>query len=167
MAERITRTAHGDAPLDTAYKADATASNLWVTDSDDELIGETVTISKPLGEVTAFLADRQNLDRALAGDAKVALETQGNGALVWRFSENDLVLSGRVDLRAAPAGRGTEVRLAIATESRSAIGKLIDRLRGEDPRVNYRRFLRRLKQLAETGEIANTDPGRAAPRAGG
>ncbi|MET0292673.1 MAG: hypothetical protein ABW136_09950 [Steroidobacteraceae bacterium] len=164
MTERLTQTAHGDAPLDTAYRPDALASNLWATEADDELIGETLTIARPLSDVAAFVSHPANLEQALGTDSKVSLSNHTAGALVWRFKDGDLVLSGQLALREAPAGRGTEVTLAIATESRSALSKLIDRVKGDDPRVNYRRFLRRLKQLAETGEIAITDPGPAAPR---
>lgn len=164
MSERLTETAHGNAPLHSAYKPDARASDLWVTDSDDELIGETVTINRPLNEIAALLGNMAALQPVFGADPPFVFEGFGEDALVWRTDVDGLVLSGRVVLCEAPAGRGTELSLQVATESRSAIGKLVDRLKGNDPRVRYHRVLRRLKQLAETGEITTTEPGRAAPR---
>ena len=124
-----------------------------------------MTINRPVSEVAALLGNPAALQPVFGADPPFRFEAFGEDALVWRTDVDGLVLSGRVVLRDAPAGRGTELSLQVATESRSALGKLVDRVKGNDPRLRYHRTLRRLKQLAETGEITTTEPGRAAPRA--
>jgi hypothetical protein len=62
-----------------------------------------------------------------------------------------------VQLRAAPADRGTEVAVRLRREEPSGAGEAIARVRGDDPHQAVRRALRAAKQLVETGEILQPD----------
>jgi hypothetical protein len=137
MSERINDTAHRDAPLSAAYHPDATAAGVHAEAHDDELTGRTVTINRPVDEVRASIQDPDSQ--------------------LGRFA-------GRLEIREAPAGRGTEVSITFAQEHRSLVGKAVDLVTGHDPALEVRRELRRLKQLLEAGEIATAEPGPAAPR---
>jgi len=172
MSERLTTTTHGDAPLSAAHHPDARASALWATEEDDELIGRTMTINRPLADLFAFVREPANV-LLLLGDAledlrgeSLTVDEEGSSAVVWHTAPGEEPrASGRIELRPAPAGRGTEVTVTVATEARGAIARMIGKLRQDDPRLQSRRALRRFKQLMETGEIATSEPGAAAPRA--
>ncbi len=175
MTERLSSTAHGDAPLSAAYKPDARAAALWGTEEDDELIARTMTIDRPAPELHAFLRKPANL-RLLVGDEVLdvdwegvvieegAVETPGR-AISWHSGPAAAKrFSGRIDIAPAPADRGTEVTFAIALESRSASASWSASSRSTIRASRRARALRRFKQLMETGEISNTQPGPAAPR---
>jgi uncharacterized membrane protein len=171
MTERIPDTAHGDAPLSAAYHPDARASGLPTARLDDELIGRTVTINAPLQMLLEFWRTPGNVQRVLGGDSarwqSLQVEEGPGTALAWRAAPDDEGhVSGRIEFRPAPAGRGTEVTISLATEPRGLITKTMDLLQHKDPTLETRRLLRRFKQLVETGEIATAAPGPAAPRGG-
>ncbi len=82
----------------------------------------------------------------------------------WRSVEGaELDVEIKVQLREAPAGRGTEVEAHVAYRPKWGLaGHLAARLRGIDPKAQGRQALKRLKMLLETGEIAtarNRRPG--------
>jgi hypothetical protein len=59
-----------------------------------------------------------------------------------------------VEMRHAPGGRGTEVRVEIEYTPRGgALGAMFARLTGGDPTGQIRQDLRRFKQIVETGEV--------------
>lgn len=169
MTEHLTSTAHDDAPLSAAHAPDARAAHLWTTEEDDELTARTVTIDRPQEEIFAFIRDPSNVARVWQGSEEwpaLAIEEEAGRAIAWHTTDRtDDGFSGRIELRPAPAGRGTEVTILLATPSRNPLHKLWDKIRADDPRIQSRRALRRLKQLLETGEIATSAPGPAAPRA--
>lgn len=168
MPEPVSSTLHGDAPLAAAYSPDARASRLWATEEDDELTARTVTIDRPAAQLYAFLRDPVNLALLWTEDSwpSLTVEEEAGRAINWHATDEKAArFSGRLELRPAPAGRGTEVTVTLATPSRNPLHRLWDKVRADDPRVRSRRALRRLKQLMETGEVATSTPGRAAPRA--
>ena len=74
-----------------------------------------------------------------------------------------------VELRHAPGGRGTEVRVEMEYKPRGgAIGAALAKVLGGDPTGQVRQDLKRFKQIVETGEITLSDgpalwrPGRPA-----
>jgi uncharacterized membrane protein len=171
MSERLTSTTQGDAPLTAAREPDARATALGYAQEGDELIGRTMTIARPLEELYAFLRDPARLPLVFGADgvslSGVLIEEDEPGRVVtFRTAPQvDRRLSGRVEFRPAPAGRGTEVTVTLAQEPRGVIGKVVDKLtQDHDPRIQARRALRRFKQLMETGEIATAAAGPAAPR---
>jgi uncharacterized membrane protein len=63
--------------------------------------------------------------------------------------------AGVVGLRDAPGGRGTELTLRLSYDAPGGtLGRTIARLMGEEPGLQARDDLRRLKQLLEAGEMA-------------
>jgi len=146
-----------------------------------ELIGRTVTINRPRSEVYAFWRDLANLARFMENvqsvsrlDEKrshwvvtapgnttvewnsVILEDRTGELIRWRSEQgSDISHSGHIEFRDAQGGRGTEVTAIIWYDPPAgAIGKLVAKLFQEEPKIQSRRDLRRLKQLLETGEIS-------------
>jgi uncharacterized membrane protein len=155
------------------------------------LVGRTVTINRPRQELYAYWRDISKLadfmenvrevtiidDRRSRwtvkgpGETDVEFETamteDRRGELIaWESVENSPIrTSGRIEFRDAPAGRGTHVTATIAYDPPAGrAGQLAAKLFQREPQVQVRRELRRFKQLMETGEIATTEPGPAAPR---
>jgi len=182
MAERISHTAHGDAPLSAAKNPDLSALNVNAPDAH-ELIGRTVTINRPRQEVYAFWRKLENLPQFMenivsisAIDAKkshwvvtapggktvewdsVIVEDIPNQLISWKSAEgSDIIHSGHVEFRDAQGKRGTEVTATILYDPPGgALGKIVAKLFQEEPKIQSRRDLRRFKQLMETGEIATS-----------
>lgn len=141
--------------------------------------GRTVTINKPRSEIYAFWRDFQNLPRfmehvhgveqqgditrwTIAGpigelniETRIVEDREGE-MIAWRSTENsDIDTEGKVMLRDAPAGRGTEVQAIIAyVPPAGELGRWVAKAFQAEPALQGRRELKRLKMLLETGEIA-------------
>lgn len=126
---------------------------------DLELLGRTVTVDRPESELRDFWRDASNLAllfRESKVDWRRVQVREAGSALEWGPASNqDEHGSGRVDFRAAPAGRGTEVTLTWMLPARGPLTKAVEKLTKADPRMHGRRALRRFKQLMEAGEIAD------------
>src|ERR1700761_5783654 len=125
MAEKISQTAYGDAPLSTAHRADVGGASELGLDArpGDTLIGRTVTINRPRQELYEFWRDLRNLprfmeniysitvgddnrshwvvqapgDREVEWDA-VVTEDHAGSVLAWESTEGaDVRNSGRVE----------------------------------------------------------------------
>ena len=193
MADRISRTASGDAPLAQAKNPDARAfpDAGPETEANDTIVGRTVTINRPREELYRFWRNFENLPRfmfhierievfdngrshwvvkAPAGKQvewdSVITEDRPNELIAWSTTDDAGVKnSGRIEFRDAPAGRGTEVAATIIYDPPAgSVGKAIAKLFQREPKVQTRQDLRRFKQLMETGEIATSQPPDAAPR---
>lgn len=182
MAERITHTMHGDAPLSAAKDPDVSALNLDMPDAH-ELIGRTVTVNRPRSELYAFWRNLGNLPqfmehivsitpidalrshwvvsapggRQVEWDAEI-VEDIPDRLIRWKSLDGaDVSHSGHIEFHDAQAGRGTEVTATILYDPPAGrLGKLIAKLFQEEPRIQSRRDLRRFKQLMETGEVATS-----------
>ena len=156
-------------------------------------VRRSVTINRPRPEVYAFWRRLENLPRfmdhlkavteqgdgrshwvakAPAGadvewDARITEEREGE-LLAWTSTEEAQdPNAGQVRFAEAPAGRGTEVHVALTYEPPAgAAGAALAKLFGEEPDQQVREDLRRFKRIMETGEIATTDgqPSGRAPR---
>lgn len=86
------------------------------------------------------------------------VEDRENEALAWRSVDGaDIQIEAKVQLREAPAGRGTEVEAHVAWRPHAGlVGQWAATLRGADPQMRGRQELKRLKMLLETGEIATS-----------
>jgi hypothetical protein len=62
-----------------------------------------------------------------------------------------------VELRHAPGGRGTEVRIEMEYTPRGVLGTALARVLGGDPTGQVRQDLKRFKQIVETGEVLLSD----------
>jgi uncharacterized membrane protein len=156
---------------------------------DYAVVGRTVTIDKPRAELFDFWRDPANLPKFMehlreahalpdgavrlvfagprGGDveARIRIVEDRDGDLIsWRSTEDSAVeAEGRVKLRDAPGGRGTQVEGIMAWIPRGGdLGRLAAGLFQKDPMIQGRRQLKRLKMLMETGEIADSRLNRAA-----
>ena len=89
-------------------------------------------------------------------DAEIINE-ELNRLIAWRSLENaDVVSAGSVQFRGAPRGRGTELRVKLQYEPPAGkAGAWVAWLLGEEPSRQIPDDLRRVKELLETGEVAN------------
>jgi uncharacterized membrane protein len=152
------------------------------------VVGRTVTINRPRGEIYAFWRDFQNLPRFMenvrnvevAGDLTrwsirgplgrdVNVETRivaddRDALIAWRSTDgSEIDTEGKVTFRDAPAGRGTEVEAIIAyVPPAGELGRWVAKVLQAEPQVQARRDLKRLKMLMEAGEIATARNRKAA-----
>jgi uncharacterized membrane protein len=143
-------------------------------------VTQTVAINRPAEEIYGFWRDFRNLPRfmshleqvevmderrshwvarapvgrTVSWDAEVT-EDQPNERLAWRSLEGaDVENSGEVRFERAPGGRGTIVRVELNyTPPGGMIGAMAARIFGEEPHMQVRDDLRKLKQVMETGEV--------------
>lgn len=147
-------------------------------------VEKTLTINRPAAELYAFWRNFENLPHfmkhlqsvSVTGDkrshwvAKAPLGTsvewdaeiideQENYLIAWTSVEGaDIDNSGFIRFQAAPANRGTEVKVVMEyNPPGGAIGAAIAKLFGEEPEQQIGDDLRRFKMLMETGEIATTE----------
>ncbi len=184
MSDTSQTSTRDDAPITESKRNDAVdeVSASLVDAKGDALIGKSVTINRPRGELYAFWRDFANLPRfmdnvvridvtdgktshwvvkAPAGktvewDAVITEEREGE-LIGWASAEGaDVPNSGRIEFRDA-GNRGTVVTATILYDPPGgAIGKLVAKLFQREPAIQARRDLRRFKQLMETGEIATS-----------
>lgn len=78
--------------------------------------------------------------------------------IAWRtLDDSGAANAGSVRFEAAPAGRGTMVRVSLHySPLGGALGAGLVKLLGHDPQARIREDLRRFKQVMETGEIPTT-----------
>ena len=193
MTSPLSHTAHDDAPLSAAKNPNPVAAgNELAPLHGDVLIGRSVTINRPRGELYSFWRDFKNLPQFMHNVHSVTIQDQIRshwtieapggktvewdseitqdepGRLIaWQSLEGASVRnSGKVEFLNSPDDRGTVVRVTLTYDPPGgAVGKLIARLFQKEPKVQARQDLRRFKQLMETGEIATARPPDAAPRA--
>ena len=166
---------HDDAPGRTARTSGF---------GDYDVVGKTVTVSRPRSELFAFWRDFQNLPKFM--ENLVAVDMTGETRAVWRLKaparqivdvethivqdiDNELIAwrsvdgskietEGRVSFRDAPGDRGTHVELILSwVQPGGEIGRLVGKLFRRDPEIQARHELKRFKMLMETGEIATSD----------
>ena len=187
MAEPISQTAHGDAPLSAAKspKAEAMAYPKIDAREGDQLIGRSVTIDRPRAELYQFWRQFENLPRFMHNIRSVEVADGGRShwiveapagktvewdseitadepaqLIAWRSLEGASVRnSGQVEFRDSPDGRGTVVTVTLTYDPPGgSLGQLIAKLFQKEPKIQARQDLRRFKQLMETGEVATAQP---------
>jgi uncharacterized membrane protein len=180
---------HDDAPA-SAAKDSKTQQAAAGRDRENAVIGRAVTINKPAQEIYDFFRNFANLvgvmenieridviddkrshwvvsapgGQTVEWDSEVTEDEPGR-LIAWRsVGDASVSNSGRVEFTAAPPGRGTYVTATIAYDPPAGgLGQLIAKLFQQEPRIQSRRDMRRLKQLLEAGEIATTTPPNRAP----
>ena len=154
------------------------------------LVDGTVTISRPLSDVYQFWRRFEDFPRFMThlvsvtrrdgdlsrwiakGPAGMTVEWEArvineieNELLAWQSVEGSTVATaGSVRFNSDVRGTTVRVRLQYNPPAGKA-GAAIAWLFGEEPRLQVRDDLRRVKQLMETGEIATTE-GQPSGRAG-
>jgi len=91
-------------------------------------------------------------------DAEIVEDREAE-QLSWRtLPDSEVLHEGTVIFEAAPAGRGTIVRVELNYEPPGGlVGRQIAKVFGQEPEQQVKDDVRRLKQLIETGEVATTD----------
>lgn len=118
---------------------------------------------KHLERVTDFSDGRSHwvangpLGKKFEWEAEITQDEPGR-CLAWRsLGGSEIAHTGSVRFAEAPAGRGTEVHVALEyAPPAGAAGDLIAKLLGRSPEQEIQEDLRRFKQLAEAGEVATT-----------
>jgi uncharacterized membrane protein len=143
-----------------------------------------ITINRPVSKVFAYWQDLENLPRFMthlqsvqslgggrsrwraAGPAGREVEWDAeitderlDEVIAWRSVAGATVPnSGKVEFRAAPGARGTEVRVRLIYDPPAGkLGTAVAKLFGEAPDQQMRDNLRRLKQVLETGEVVRSE----------
>lgn len=143
-----------------------------------------ITVNKPAAELYAFWRDFTNHPRFMQHLESVQLTTAGRSHWRWALPSGrnidwdseivndipdeliawktvghpDLPNAGSVHFRAAPGGRGTEVRVVVDYEPIGGRpGYMVSKLLGIAPEQMLSADLLRFKQLMETGEVLSSD----------
>ena len=169
-----------------AYKAATSQGGIQEAVGLNQVIKveKTVTINKPAEELYRFwhkfenlpnfmkhlksvtvLSDKRShwianapLGASVEWDADI-IEERENEFISWASVEGaDVDNSGFVRFKAAPEGRGTEVKVVIEyNPPGGAVTSALAKLFGEEPEQQVGDDLRRFKMLMEAGEIATTE----------
>jgi uncharacterized membrane protein len=91
-------------------------------------------------------------------DAEIVDDRPGE-LLAWRSVDGaDVDNDGTVRFRAAPGGRGTEIRVDLRYRPPGGrAGRAVAKLLGEEPDQQLRDDLRRFKQIVEIGEVVRSE----------
>jgi uncharacterized membrane protein len=147
-------------------------------------VKKSIMIRRPAPEIYSFWRDFENLPQVMRHLESVDVtgnkrsrwvangpagkrvqweaettEDRPNELIAWRSIEGSTVEnSGSVRFDAAPADRGTLVRVELTYRPPAGVvGATIAKLLGEEPELQLEEDLRRLKQVMETGEIITTE----------
>ncbi len=194
MAQKISHTQYGDAPLSTAHNVDTDGARQEGLEarSGDQLVGRSVTINRPRLELYEFWRDLRNLPLFMENIRRITVtdgnrshwsveapggrqvewdsiltEDQPGSLLAWESVEGASVRnSGRIEFRDSGNNRGTIVTATIVYDPPAGnLGKVVAKLFEKEPHIQVRRDLRRFKQLMEAGEVATSTPPNPPPKA--
>lgn len=147
-------------------------------------VQRSITINQPRDVVYEYWRDLTNLPRfmehlesvdvenghstwtakgpagiSISWKAEIVLD-RTNECIAWRSVEGTTSVPNRgvVRFEAAPGGRGTEVHVELKYDPPGgAVGAAFAKLFGEEPSMQIKSDLRRLKQVLETGEVVHSD----------
>jgi uncharacterized membrane protein len=104
--------------------------------------------------------------RTVEQDAEITEDVPGQ-RIAWRpLGSADIGNEGSVQFVPAPGGRGTEVHVKLRYEMPGGkLGEAVARYFGEDPHQQLDDYLRRFKQVAETGEVVRSEGAPGGKRA--
>jgi uncharacterized membrane protein len=170
----------GVAALDVYASRELSGRELPAT---DEVVSQSLAINSTPQALYAFWRNVENLPRFMAHlesvtatgdrtshwiakapagmsvewDAEIVRDDANEG-LAWQTVEgSEIQHQGTVRFEPARSGRGTIVRVEMRyVPPAGKVGVQLARILGEEPKVQIKDDLRRLKQLIETGEVATT-----------
>jgi uncharacterized membrane protein len=155
-----------------------------IAEDDSIHVAHSVLISRPAEDVYRFWRDFKNLPQVMKhlaaveiiddkcsrwvakGPAGKSIEWNAeitadrpDELIAWHSMENSIVNnSGSVKFAPAPGRRGTIVRVELNYHPPAGVlGATIAKLLGEEPQLQLKDDLRRLKQVMEAGEILTTE----------
>ncbi len=115
---------------------------------------ESVT---PTGERTSHWIARAPAGTSVEWDAEIVRDDPNEGLSWQTVPGSEVTHEGTVRFEPDPAGRGTIVRVQMRyIPPAGKVGVQLAKLFGEEPKLQIKDDLRRLKQLIETGEVATT-----------
>jgi uncharacterized membrane protein len=147
-------------------------------------IERTVMVNRPAADLYAFWRNPTNVRRIVdfvesvetlgerrarwraRGPAGVTIEWDSevindipNELIAWKsIGDADIPNAGSIHFRRAPHARGTEVRLIVEYEPPAGhLGAWIAKLMKENPDEQVQSALRRLRQVAESGDVLTTE----------
>lgn len=113
---------------------------------------------RDLGDGKSHWVARAPLGVTLGWDAEL-VNDEADRLIAWRsVPGSEVGTAGSVHFTPAPGGRGTEVRVSMKMDPPGGkLAGLVSRLLLQDPQVQTRRDLDKLKQLLEAGELATVE----------
>lgn len=115
---------------------------------------ESVT---PTGERTSHWVARAPAGMSVEWDAEIVRDDPNEGLSWQTVPGSEVTHEGTVRFERDPTGRGTIVRVQMRyIPPAGKLGVQLAKLFGEEPKLQIKDDLRRLKQLIETGEVATT-----------
>lgn len=115
---------------------------------------ESVT---PTGERTSHWIAKAPAGMSVEWDAEIVRDDPNEGLSWQTVPGSEVTHEGTVRFDPDPSGRGTVVRVQMRyVPPAGKVGVQLAKLFGEEPKLQIKDDLRRLKQLIETGEVATT-----------
>jgi uncharacterized membrane protein len=115
---------------------------------------ESVT---PTGERTSHWVAKAPAGMSVEWDSEIVRDDPNEGLSWQTVPGSEVTHEGTVRFEPDPTGRGTVVRVQMRyTPPAGKLGVQLAKLFGEEPKLQIKDDLRRLKQLIETGEVATT-----------
>ena len=176
-------TGSADAVLAPWHRDDVTGRAATVNARKAIKVERAVTIDRPRDELFAFWRNFENLPRFMEHLVSVRVDTPtrshweakapGGKTVEWdaeivnevpyeiiawkSVGEPDVANAGAVNFFDAPGGRGTIVRVTLDYEPPAGrLGAMLSHFTAEEPDRQIREYLRKFKQLMETGEITTS-----------
>jgi uncharacterized membrane protein len=164
--DEVARDVHYETSL-TINKSPAELYSFWREFKNLPLFMKNLVAVVTLDDLKSHWIAKGPNNTTIEWDAEIYNDIEGE-LIAWRSLENaDVVNAGTVRFEAAPADRGTILRVTINYNlPLGVIGKTVSQILGADPAQLIDEDLRRFKQLMETGEIATID-GQTSGRAEG
>jgi len=142
----------------TIHKSAEELERLWrEPESLSRILGFFAAVS-PAGDGRTHWKVQGPFGKAFEWETRDASDGTGKG-LCWQSVEGAAIRTeGSLTFKPAPANRGTEATLHVRFDPPGgALGQSAAKLLGIVPRMIAEKALRRLKSLAETGEIPTTE----------
>jgi uncharacterized membrane protein len=132
--------------------------SFWRDPANVPRIVDFIESVETLGDKTARWRARGPGGVAIEWDSQIINDIP-NELLAWKsVGDADIPNAGSIHFHPAPDGRGSEVRLIVEYEPPAGhIGAWLAKLMKENPDEQVQRALRRLRQLAETGDVLTTE----------
>jgi uncharacterized membrane protein len=137
--------------------------NLWRDIEAAPTWHERITEVRQTGPQTwHWVMKNEPGDKTLEWDFEILMD-EPEKRIAWRSLDGSPRSAGVVTFEAAPGGRGTMVTV-LEQFHIGRLSRLWETITGRDPKQSVIENLRHFKALAETGEIARTEPQPHGPR---
>ncbi len=153
----ISRGGHHVGSVRVAYTINRSPEDLYNLVRDEETwpqLGHGIQVTREGDDLKVVLG--RPLGFEIASTVRITDEDRGK-YMAWSSLPGAIEHRGVMHFRPAPGNRGTEVAVSLEYKvPGGALTRGVAMLRGKGPEQRLRESLRRLKQLAEAGEIPTT-----------